>query len=230
MTRDRLDHSGESSALPVPATSGAAVILCDSVALAQALSQALHPLSTETLDLAEQSNGGRSAVSPTLIIVVELRSESAIAVLRGVKSSWPGVPTLLVGVSGDPDVMLACVAAGADGVVGASEGLLEVREAIDGLARGGLRLPPSAMRRLFERMIRAETKTDASYLPVPAAPLSARERQILSLLALGKPNKEIAAQIGIAEQTVKNHVGRVLHKLGVHSRIDAVRVAKLSPF
>lgn len=61
--------------------------------------------------------------------------------------------------------------------------------------------------------------------PLAAEPLTARERQVLELLAEGLPNKSIAARLGISDQTVKFHVASVTGKLGAANRTDAVRLA-----
>jgi len=59
----------------------------------------------------------------------------------------------------------------------------------------------------------------------PQEPLTARERQVIELLAEGMANKAIAARLGISDQTVKFHVASVVAKLGVANRTEAVRVA-----
>jgi len=56
--------------------------------------------------------------------------------------------------------------------------------------------------------------------------LTARERDVLELVAAGRLNKEIAAKLGIVEQTVKQHRGRIMHKLGAQSVADLVRLAE----
>jgi DNA-binding NarL/FixJ family response regulator len=65
----------------------------------------------------------------------------------------------------------------------------------------------------------------ASHDALTAEPLTARERQVLDLLAEGLPNKSIAARLGISDQTVKFHVASVAGKLGAANRTDAVRLA-----
>lgn len=55
--------------------------------------------------------------------------------------------------------------------------------------------------------------------------LSEREREILSLLAIGKSNKEIASELGLREQTVKNYLHNIYKKLGVQDRVSATRFA-----
>lgn len=70
-----------------------------------------------------------------------------------------------------------------------------------------------------------ESGSEGLDAPVPLTPLSAREREVLHLMARGLANKEIARELGIRTATVKNHVHAVLTKLGANRRRDAVRVA-----
>ena len=64
-----------------------------------------------------------------------------------------------------------------------------------------------------------------SRMPVAPGVLSARQRQVLELLAEGVPARGIAATLGIAEATVRNHIRLILRKLGCHSQLEAVAVA-----
>jgi DNA-binding NarL/FixJ family response regulator len=96
-------------------------------------------------------------------------------------------------------------------------------EAVRIVARGDALLAPSVTRRLIERFAGRPTGTTAigSDLDV----LTDREREVLREVAQGRSNSEIAAVLFIAEQTVKSHVSRVLTKLGLRDRAQAVVVA-----
>src|SRR5699024_5825921 len=86
-------------------------------------------------------------------------------------------------------------------------------------AEGNALLAPTVTRRLIERFARTQP------VPEPAVQLNAltaREREVLQLLARGRSNAEIAAQLVVAEQTVKTHVGRIFSKLGLRDRAQAV--------
>jgi DNA-binding NarL/FixJ family response regulator len=89
--------------------------------------------------------------------------------------------------------------------------LAAVRAAADGVSL----FMPSVTRRLVERFARPR-------LPAPAVQLTAREREVWTLLARGESNAEIAATLFITETTVKTHVSRLLMKLGAASRTQAV--------
>jgi DNA-binding NarL/FixJ family response regulator len=117
---------------------------------------------------------------------------------------------VLSSYDGDADIQRA-LDAGAQGYV--AKGLVrdELLTAIRTVSAGGKHIPASIAQRLIGHM-----QSDA---------VSERERQVLSLVAAGKRNKEIAADLSIAEDTVKMHVRNILSKLDVTDRTEAVTVA-----
>ena len=95
-------------------------------------------------------------------------------------------------------------------------------EGIRTVAAGESLLAPSLTRRLIETYLR-HPPPDAG--PSPVAGLTDRERQVLVLMARGLSNDDIAAELVVAQATVKTHVNRVLAKLGVTTRVQAVVLA-----
>ena len=96
-------------------------------------------------------------------------------------------------------------------------------EGIRTVAAGESLLAPSLTRRLIETYLRHPPAEAAG--PSPLAGLTERERQVLVLMARGLSNDEIAGELVVAQATVKTHVNRVLAKLGVTTRVQAVVVA-----
>jgi DNA-binding NarL/FixJ family response regulator len=96
-------------------------------------------------------------------------------------------------------------------------------DAIRVAAAGDALLEPSITRALIEQF--AHVAAPASGPPEALATLTAREREVLGLVARGLSNAEIAAELVLGEQTVKTHVGRVLGKLGLRDRVQAVVLA-----
>ncbi|GAA2753671.1 response regulator [Amnibacterium kyonggiense] len=121
------------------------------------------------------------------------------------------------------DYVLEALRAGASGFLLKDALPDDLVEAVRVVARGDALLAPSVTRRLIERFAARPTGTTAigSDLDV----LTEREREVLRQVAQGRSNGEIAKVLFIAEQTVKSHVSRVLTKLGLRDRAQAVVVA-----
>ena len=124
------------------------------------------------------------------------------------------------------DKVQAALAAGASGYVLKDADADEVASAIRAAHRGEMHLAPAAAREL----------TKALRLPVPdpdAEPLTARERQVLTLVAEGASNRDIAQALFISERTARTHVSNILMKIGVRSRTQAalwaIREGLVSP-
>jgi DNA-binding NarL/FixJ family response regulator len=95
--------------------------------------------------------------------------------------------------------------------------------AVRAAAGGDAMLAPSVTRRLIEAFARRPPETSPA--PSRLASLTAREREVLTLLARGRSNTEIAADLFVSEATVKTHVGNLLAKLGLRDRVQAVILA-----
>jgi DNA-binding NarL/FixJ family response regulator len=96
----------------------------------------------------------------------------------------------------------------------------ELVEAVRTVAAGQSLLSPVITRRLIERFVRAGPPVDAQ--PLASAPLTSREREVLLLIAQGLSNAEIAGRLYLSEATVKTHVNRLLAKLALRDRVQAV--------
>ncbi|WP_375387529.1 response regulator [uncultured Amnibacterium sp.] len=121
------------------------------------------------------------------------------------------------------DYVLDALRAGASGFLLKDALPAELVEAVRVVARGDALLAPSVTRRLIERIAGRPTGTTATGADLDV--LTGREREVLREVAQGRSNSEIAGVLFIAEQTVKSHVSRVLTKLGLRDRAQAVVVA-----
>ena len=106
------------------------------------------------------------------------------------------------------------VRAGAQAVLPRTASADAIAAAVEAAAAGLVVLPPDALAEAMPGM--------AARAIAPPEPLSAREAQILALLAEGLVNKQIAARLGISRHTVKTHMAALFHKLGVSTRAEAV--------
>jgi DNA-binding NarL/FixJ family response regulator len=147
------------------------------------------------------------------IVLVDLRlpDMSGFEVIKRIKGTSPGARIIVLSShEGDVDIQRA-LEAGARGYV--VKGILrdELLDIIRSVHAGKRRLPAAIAQKLAEHM------TDE--------PISPRELEVLSLMATGKRNKEIAGDLSIAEDTVKMHVRNILSKLQVSDRTEAVTTA-----
>jgi DNA-binding NarL/FixJ family response regulator len=134
------------------------------------------------------------------------------------------LPPPVLALVAAPDVAAPARAAGARGLLGRDADGKRLGAALSALARGLIVLDES-LEAALGRPRRADGRAPALD---GAAALTAREREVLGLLALGLANKEIARRLGVSDHTAKFHVDAILGKLGVHGRTEAVvRAAQL---
>jgi DNA-binding NarL/FixJ family response regulator len=120
------------------------------------------------------------------------------------------------------DYVYAALRAGASGFLLKDATPEELVSAVRVVAAGESLLAPAVTSRLIAHFARGPALAST---PPSLAELTPREREVLVLVARGESNTEIAARLVVAEQTVKTHVGRIFHKLGVRDRAQAVVVA-----
>jgi DNA-binding NarL/FixJ family response regulator len=145
-------------------------------------------------------------------------------ILEGGDSGEAPPPRVLVVTTFDLDeYVYEALAAGASGFVLKDASTDELIRAVRVVAAGDALLAPSVTRRLIAEFARRRPTLRAT--PGALAALTPRELEVLALIAGGLSNTEIAAQLVVAEQTVKTHVGRILGKLGLRDRAQAVVVA-----
>lgn len=135
-------------------------------------------------------------------------------VIRAIRASGSEVKVLVLTGSSGATVGPA-LDAGADGFLTKDRAADELFDAIDTVARGEVSLSPEALREVVHR----------STSPAPEVTLSERELEIVGLLAAGRSNKDIAAELFLSPNTVRNHVQRISKKLGAHSRLETVVLA-----
>jgi DNA-binding NarL/FixJ family response regulator len=121
------------------------------------------------------------------------------------------------------DYVYEALRSGATGFLLKDSPRADLVAAIRAAAAGDALLAPSVTRRLIEAFARRPAETAPA--PSRLASLTARERDVLLLLARGRSNSEIATALFVSEATIKTHVGNVLAKLGLRDRIQAVILA-----
>jgi DNA-binding NarL/FixJ family response regulator len=143
----------------------------------------------------------------------------------GVESS--SVELLLIAMQDDRKDFLTAIRRGALGYILEDASAADVLSAIRAVAQGVAVCPQHYMRVLFECVARQCSELPNNYRRMQTG-LTIREQQIVPLIGRGLANKEIANRLGLAEQTVKNHVHRILRKVGAEDRLgisDALLIA-----
>jgi DNA-binding NarL/FixJ family response regulator len=182
--------------------------------------------SDDEIEVIGQASTGREAIALTrrrepdvVLMDVQMPDLDGIAATRELAGAAPGARVLILTTFEEDDYIFGGLRAGASGFLLKRTPAEELIRAVHTVAAGESLLSPSVTRRVIDRMARQPA-------PQPGAAglelLTPREREVLELLAGGLSNAEIAAKLVIEESTVKTHVKRVLMKLGVRDRVQAV--------
>jgi DNA-binding NarL/FixJ family response regulator len=132
---------------------------------------------------------------------------------------------VMVAMKDDENVFLEVVRQGAYGYVPKDASAIELVNAVRAVAEGEAVCPPRLCKRLFDFV--AQQWTEASTHPVGVGSrLTRREEQLIPLINRGFTNKEIAAHFNLSEKTVKNHVHRILRKVGAENRFGVASACR----
>jgi DNA-binding NarL/FixJ family response regulator len=186
--------------------------------------------SDDRIEVVSEASSGRSAVqmvrdcNPDLVLMdVRMPDLDGITATREVLASSPEVKVVILTTFEQQDYIFGALNAGASGFLLKRTRPEELLAAIHTVAAGDSLLSPSVTRIVLERM---------AHQPAPGVDpgealdeLTPREREVFELMARGLSNAEIASALVIEESTVKTHVKRILMKLGLRDRIQAVILA-----
>jgi DNA-binding NarL/FixJ family response regulator len=136
-----------------------------------------------------------------------------------------GIRVVLVGMELDEATFLRAVQAGAVGYVLKDASAVEVARTVRAVACGEAVCPPALSVALFEWVTRHKPAIPSLHLKSSLG-LSRREQQLVGLIQRGLTNKEMASSLNLSEQTVKNHVHRMLRKVGASDRLAIVEVCR----
>ena len=158
------------------------------------------------------------ALRPDVAILdVRLPDGEGVSVCRELRATIDPPPACLMLTSySDDEALFGAIMAGASGYLLKQVAGVDLVGAVRTVAAGGSLLDPRATGLVLERLRKGEKPEDPRY-----ASLSPQERRILSLIADGMTNRQIGAEMFLAEKTVKNYVSSLLHKLGFARRTEA---------
>jgi len=152
-------------------------------------------------------------------------ASSGVEIITATRRLLPGLKILMIGMDADEEMFLRCVRAGVAGFVLKEASAVEIATAVRDVAYDGAVCPPTLCLLLFNFVARHAVSMPAYYQKLNHG-LTRREHQLAHLLTAGLSNKEIAAQLNLSEQTIKNHIHRILRKLGAHDRLGAAEVCR----
>jgi DNA-binding NarL/FixJ family response regulator len=189
--------------------------------VSEALEQSGRVRVVATAGNADETVAHAQRHTPDVIVVFDdLEHGRYLDALANVVQRVPMCPVLVLVQNVDPEVLTQVIELGARGYVSRRAGLVELCQALERIARGGVAIPEELVRPLLEQLVRrrSEEKQDGELL----LQLSPREREVLSLLADGASSGGIAEALVITKETARKHVQNVLVKMGVQSRLAAV--------
>ena len=161
-------------------------------------------------------------MAPDVVVMdVRMPRSTGIEAARRIRERLPETKVIMLTVSDSEEDLYAAVKAGASGYLLKEISIEELADAVRAVARGHSLISPSMASKLlteFNALVQQAEERHRSLLPS----LTARELDVLKLVAKGLSNREISEELYISENTVKNHVRNILEKLHLHSRMEAV--------
>ncbi len=168
----------------------------------------------------EASNGAEAlakipVLDPQLILMdVRMEKMNGIEACREIKSRNPDVHILMITSYTDEDAMISSILAGASGYLLKHVSRADLLRSIRQIASGHSLIDSRTAQQAMERMTQ-----------IPGSELTEREREVLTLVARGYTNKQIADTLFVSEKTARNHVSHILDKLGLSRRSEAAAFA-----
>jgi DNA-binding NarL/FixJ family response regulator len=173
---------------------------------------------TEAIELVERA-------SPDVVLMdVRMPRMDGLEATRVICARWPTTRVLMLTTFDHDDYVYDALRAGASGFLLKDASPEQLVDAVGVVARGDALLAPSVTRVLIEEVAR-RPRLEPETLAPGLSDLTDREVEVLRLIARGLSNQEIADALYLGEATVKTHVGRVLTKLEVRDRVQAVVLA-----
>jgi DNA-binding NarL/FixJ family response regulator len=150
---------------------------------------------------------------------------SDLGLIAEVHKSVTGLRIVLIGMDADKEIFLQAVRQGVAGYLLKDASAMEIAAAVRSVANCEAVCAPSLCLTLFEFVARQQVRLP-SFTVKQNLGLSRREQQLVEMIGRGLTNKEIAGQLNLSEQTVKNHVHHMLRKVGATDRLAVVEVCR----
>lgn len=206
------------------------VMICDDHALfRRGLIMVLE--AEDDIEVVGEAEDGRDAVErvadivPDVVLMdVRMPEIDGIEATRLISDQAPSAKILMLTVSDEESDLYEAIKAGATGYLLKEISIEEVASAVRAVVSGQSLISPSMASKLLTEFTNLAKRADER-TSVPTPRLTERELEVLRLVAQGMSNREIAGELYISENTVKNHVRNILEKLHLHTRMEAVMYA-----
>jgi DNA-binding NarL/FixJ family response regulator len=161
------------------------------------------------------------------VVLLDLRMPrcDGIQATRRLREHDAGIKVLVLTTYADDRSVIDALRAGARGYLTKDAGAAEIRDALERVTRGQPAIDPAVQQHLLDAITASGPSHGAAPAPQFPAGLTAREAEVLSLIAQGLSNSEIASRLTVSETTVKSHINHLFAKTGVRDRAQAVTYA-----
>lgn len=165
-------------------------------------------------------------LQPDVVLMdISMPDMNGIEATRQIKAQYPNIAVLALTMHEDDQYFFEMLAAGASGYVPKRAAPNDLISAIQAVRSGGMFLFPSVARTLVQDYLQRREQPGDAPGPQGFEDLTEREREVLTLIAEGRTNQEIADLLVISIKTVNRHRENIMAKLNLHSRVELVRYA-----
>lgn len=188
--------------------------------------------SREDVEVVGQAQDGEEALEaahrlmPDLILMdVHMPNVNGIEATRRIKAELPYVKVVMLTVSDQDQDLFEAIKSGAQGYLLKNLEPNELFDYLEGISRGEAPISRAMASRILSEFASQASRERAPRTPEPIGALTAREKEVLKLVASGATNREIAVALTLTENTVKNHLRNILEKLHLENRVQAAAYA-----